>query len=765
MKYRVFFGFLLSASLSIYLSSLNASTFTVTKTTGHADSTLIWALEQCQTNPGADTVNFDLSQDDPQYNSQFWTIELDGSLPTLTDDATFIDGQTQKDRISYEWDGPVIEINGLASSASHPGLQINSSYNIISHLAFVNFPATAISISGASSKYNTITGCYIGISADGSTSKENNGNGIECVNYSSHTSICYGNVISNNTRYGIQFENSSDNKILGNIVGTDASGLEARPNGAYPKKYAGVNISHISKNNQVGDGTETGRNILSGNHRTGIRFEKTGAENNILQGNYIGVGSDGITKIPNGEAGLLIGRDAKYNIVGGDTPEQANIISGNHSSGVQMARESSFNTLKGNLIGLDASGTVAVPNDHNGIYFYGNDEEGYPHDNTIGPGNIICGNGTSPYDQFWAAISIDNRGTVNNTCYGNWLGTNPYTSFNDGQPTGILVQHGAHNNILGPDNVIVNCDFNGVHILNDSTTSNKITRNLIYNYQEKPILNEDGGNNSLERPTIHTATGKRITGKSFAFAVVELYAGYTGAANEYLGSATADSTGYFQWFGAVPDALISATATDQNGNTSEFSESVPLPVEMLSFTVTQQNKETVSLIWRTTNEINNHGFRIERKHDDLQFENIGFVQVKTEGSVCEYQFDDKIQSPGNYSYRIIQIDNNGNETISGLQSIFISPEQFKLVLENYPNPFNNSTKIDYYVPGSERTKIEIFNLKGQLLKSFTNISLNKSNSLIWDGTDSEGKIVNSGQYFIILSNSQNRFVKKCLFIK
>src|SRR5690606_20871941 len=107
------------------------------------------------------------------------------------------------------------------------------------------------------------------------------------------------------------------------------------------------------KNNRIGNATAKGRNVISGNNNTGLRIEWSGAEGNIVQGNYFGVGCDGRTCIPNGQAGLAIGRCARFNLIGGDSAACANVISGNFSSGVQFARASSQNRFRGNYVGTD----------------------------------------------------------------------------------------------------------------------------------------------------------------------------------------------------------------------------------------------------------------------------------------------------------------------------------------------------------------------------------------------------------------------------
>lgn len=72
--------------------------------------------------------------------------------------------------------------------------------------------------------------------------------------------------------------------------------------------------------------------------------------------------------------------------------------------------------------------------------------------------------------------------------------------------------------------------------------------------------------------------------------------------------------------------------------------------------------------------------------------------------------------------------------------------------QNFPNPFNASTTISYQLPVSNNVKLLIYNIKGQLVKTLID-DKNASgiHSIVWDGTDSLGNVVNSGVYFYKLS--------------
>jgi len=87
------------------------------------------------------------------------------------------------------------------------------------------------------------------------------------------------------------------------------------------------------------------------------------------------------------------------------------------------------------------------------------------------------------------------------------------------------------------------------------------------------------------------------------------------------------------------------------------------------------------------------------------------------------------------------------------------------LFQNYPNPFNPSTTISYTLTPQEiaNAGISIYNTKGQLTKTFRN--LNSSGSIVWDGTNNNDIIVNSGIYFYKLTGVENSAVKKMILIK
>ncbi|MCK4338521.1 MAG: right-handed parallel beta-helix repeat-containing protein [Candidatus Cloacimonetes bacterium] len=92
------------------------------------------------------------------------------------------------------------------------------------------------------------------------------------------------------------------------------------------------------------------------------------------------------------------------------------------------------------------------------------------------------------------------------------------------------------------------------------------------------------------------------------------------------------------------------------------------------------------------------------------------------------------------------------------------------LLQNYPNPFRTSTTISFNldINGHQLPLIEIYNIKGQLVRTLTQITNSKSQikNVVWGGKDENGNPVSSGIYFYRLKvGDKVIYIKKCLFLK
>jgi hypothetical protein len=187
----------------------------------------------------------------------------------------------------------------------------------------------------------------------------------------------------------------------------------------------------------------------------------------------------------------------------------------------------------------------------------------------------------------------------------------------------------------------------------------------------------------------------------------------------------------------------------------------PLPVELISFTATAE-ENNVHLEWSTSTESNNFGYEIERKFGNGNFISAGFINGKgTKTSRTDYLFTDKDLQPGNYSYRLKQVDFNGNFEYSSEINVSVSVPGEYVLYQNYPNPFNPSTNIKYSVPRTSYVKINLYDIIGNKIKTIDEgIKTAGIHQLELSAGD-----LSSGVYFVILNSDINSQAIKIILTK
>ncbi|MBK7869031.1 MAG: T9SS type A sorting domain-containing protein [Ignavibacteriales bacterium] len=138
----------------------------------------------------------------------------------------------------------------------------------------------------------------------------------------------------------------------------------------------------------------------------------------------------------------------------------------------------------------------------------------------------------------------------------------------------------------------------------------------------------------------------------------------------------------------------------------------PLPVELVSFTGTRVG-DGINLRWETATEINNMGFEIERSKDATNWSKIGFVEGNyTTNSPKYYSYTDLIRSSERLYYRLKQIDNDGTSEYSHeIEVAEVMPKDF-LLSQNFPNPFNPATTIEFSIPEQGYVTLKVYDMTG-----------------------------------------------------
>ncbi len=304
--------------------------------------------------------------------------------------------------------------------------------------------------------HDEIAGNLIGVDSGGMNAMPNGGDGVFI--YGTPNNSVTGNIISGNAQAGVQIftpvDNASaeDNTVSGNYIGVGAQGTNPIGNAS-----DGVQIFSAS-HNIIGPG-----NVISENRGNGILIAEVSTSHpigNTIQGNLIGVGSDGSTARGNLQDGILVnggwnntigavGTSVSPTSVASAPTVPSNVISGNGAAGVEFAGATSRNTLLGNYIGVATNGTQAVPNTSSGVFIdnlstqASREQIGLPE---AGAGNIIGGSSTNP------AVNIlgpATGGFAQNTVQGNLIGVGSDNQ-SLGDQTGVLLQNSAGNTIGGP---------------------------------------------------------------------------------------------------------------------------------------------------------------------------------------------------------------------------------------------------------------------------------------------------------------------------
>ena len=269
------------------------------------------------------------------------------------------------------------------------------------------------------------------------------------------------NVISRNGINGIGVSNlgTEHNLILGNYIGTDATGAHPLGNVA-----EGIVMSDKAAFNEIRG------NVLSGNMRMGVGLWDSGTVSNTIVGNMIGTDGSGMFSVPNESANIIVSAGAQFNVIGGLSSGDRNIISGGADQGVGIFDHgTNLNSVLGNYIGLKSNGIEKLANVYNGVVINNGAQQ-----NRIA-NNVISGNDDN-------GISISGDGTDYNIVSGNRVGTDSTGTKRIGnREHGVRLEAGASHNIIGGvlthESNLISGNFNGVGMGDANTISNTIVNN------------------------------------------------------------------------------------------------------------------------------------------------------------------------------------------------------------------------------------------------------------------------------------------------
>jgi hypothetical protein len=150
------------------------------------------------------------------------------------------------------------------------------------------------------------------------------------------------------------------------------------------------------------------------------------------------------------------------------------------------------------------------------------------------------------------------------------------------------------------------------------------------------------------------------------------------------------------------------------------SPTAALPVRLLSFDA-GVNKNSITLKWSTTQELNNRGFKVERSTNGLNFETIGWIAAKQGNNVqLNYSLNDNFVQPNIvYYYRLRQVDADNREELSVVRQARISKQGISVTV----SPVPAKDVMNVYINGTSQTaNIYLINAQGQLVKKWYRIN-------------------------------------------
>ena len=493
------------------------------------------AVTASNNTPGANTIVFNIPLTDPGFGtagfSGQFVIFVEGDPLIVRDSYTTIDARTQTAYTGDTSPGLEVHIRTTPPYMNMSGIYLYSNNNLVTGLEGFSLFRSGIEISGNS---NVVVGNAIvqAGSAGVSISGANNRVG-------GTTAADRNRILLAGTGVAISGVGATGNIVQGNLLWMNNSN--------------GVSIDYGASGNSIGGAAAAARNFIYSNGHMSSEFFPVGSDidisgnNNLVQGNYIGVDENGAAAGGSVWSGIELSGQSntiRGNVISGHTGYYPQLTA--RPAGIRIMGGGNH-LIRANLIGTDPSGAQPMPNEYGvkvDVLLYSD----VPHDNRIGgtgPGeaNIIAYN---LYDG--VAVGGNSTRISGNSIFGNGeLGIN-----------------------LAPD-------------LYTQTYPNTVTPNDPgdldtgpNNRQNFPVITSitDNGTSTTVRGTIDTQSPQQITIEVFSNDSAD--ASGFGEGQTFRAATTPDAAG--NWSMSLAAGLngkyLTATATDAAGNTSEFSRAV-----------------------------------------------------------------------------------------------------------------------------------------------------------------------------------------------
>lgn len=629
------------------ITAVSADTFSVLNTADAGPNSLRQAILDANATGGADTIVFNIPASDPNCNATtgVCTISPASGLPVISAPVT-IDGYTQPGAspntlgvgsnavLRIELKGNNVAGSGLVLGGATGGSTVRGL--VINRFSGGDFYDAGIFISSGN---NVVEGNFIGTDATG-TSPLPNACGVRVAtganNLIGGVLPAARNVISGNSnqvgniaiepRFGSALPVPTGTVIRGNYIGANAAGTSALdpgsflPAGVKVTTGSGTVIGGSDADDGVEDGNVGARNVISCNS-DGIRSDQSQSVplDVTIKGNFIGVDASGLAALPNRNYGIFLptSSDGQSSItIGGTAVGSGNVISASVNNGVYITNANVL--LQGNRIGTDPSGNVNLGNGSHGVELTRAGSPPFPPvqftigGDAPGAGNIISANGgygirfynpaggitvqgnligtkadgASDLGNRFNGIRAESASTIGGTSAGagniiafNYTGTGQFSFPRGGILIPFFESGGFSTNVSVLGNSIFSNGGLGISFGNSGPTPNDLgdADNGPNNRQNYPLLTSAtvSSGNLIVKGTLNSLPNATYRIEFFGNGVLD--ASLHGEGETYLGfiNVTTNASGNASFDAPVASGgLITSTATDAAGNTSEFSQSI-----------------------------------------------------------------------------------------------------------------------------------------------------------------------------------------------
>ena len=634
--------FVILATVICWPLAVQAAPFIVKTTADSGPDSLRQAILDANATAEADAISFNIPVSDPNRNATtgVCTITPATPLPVIAGPVT-IDGYTQPgasmNTLAVGHNGVLlIELKGSSAAAS--GLVLGGTSGgstvrglVINQFTGSDFYDAAIFVSSSN---NVVEGNFIGTNATG-TSPLPNICGVRVAtganNLIGGTAPAARNVISGNNsqianvaiepRFGSGVSAATGTLIRGNYIGPNAAGSAALDLGNFPAAGvrvttgSGTVIGGADADDGALDGNVGARNVISGNS-SGIRSDQSQSVpfDLTLKGNFIGVDATGAAALPNKDYGIFLpsSSDGLSNItIGGISAGAGNVISGSANNGLLISNANVL--VQGNRIGTDLAGNLNLGNGSHGVELTRSGSAPFPPVQFTVDRNIISANGgyglrffnsaggvtvqgnligtkadgVSDLGNRFNGIRAESASTIGGTTAGagnviafNYTGAGQFGFPRGGVLIPFFESGGFATNVSVLGNSIFSNGGLGISYGNQGPTPNDLGDADFgpNNRQNFPLLTAarvlsgtgfsvKGALNSLPNATYRIEFFGNSVLDSTLHGEGQTYLGFINVITDGSGNASFDAP-------IASGGLITSTATDAAGNTSEFSQSI-----------------------------------------------------------------------------------------------------------------------------------------------------------------------------------------------